>query len=92
MYRNLGHDFQLFYTNLEVKYLTSLPVFQAEILKAWITSKATTSVPPASVNYVVNMPINSLILCSHGNKELLSGRLIESQVVILQILPAFLPQ
>ena len=83
MYRNLGHDFQLFYTNLEVKYLTSLPVFQAEILKAWITSKATTSVPPASVNYVVNMPINSLILCSHGNKELLSGRLLSCGVTLI---------
>ena len=58
-YRNLDLDSRLFYIDLEPKFLSHLPTFQSEIIRAWMTSRDRMVTPPDSVSSVLNSPLNS---------------------------------
>ena len=56
-YKNLGLDFQLFFSVFDSKCLISLPCFYANLIRAWSFSGArieTTS----SISHVLNLPLN----------------------------------
>ena len=75
-YRNLNLDSQLFHIDLESKFLSHLPTFHSEIIRAWITSRARIVTPPDSVCSVLNLPLHSTFTNQFRDEHVLSPRLL----------------
>lgn len=75
-YKKLGLDQNLFHTELDPKFFFSVPLYHSDLLRAWIVSGAHTFTPPGLINYVIDLPINSIILKLSADSEETCNRLI----------------
>ena len=77
-FRGLKFDFQLFCTDLDLKYIVNLPTFHGDILRAWVALGARITAQPDSIHFMYNLPLNAIYFSefTKDGQTLLSPRLL----------------
>ena len=84
-YCKLGFDYQLFFTRINPRLYTSLPVFYSEVLRAWLTSGARIMTQSLSFSHAINMPLNSIYIIDATNVDnFLPARLMACGVKLVR--------
>ena len=82
-YRNLNLDIHLFLTDINAKFLNSIPNFHCEIITAWLLSNARISVPLTSIYHILNLPLNCTHLNQNTKERLPSPRLLACGITLV---------
>ena len=85
-YKKLHLDYNLFYTDIDPKSFSSLPVYHSDILCAWKESGAHTVIPLGSINRIINLPISSTVFKLSPDNEESCSRLLMCEIKLVRSL------